>query len=348
MQRAFLSPAPIVDSVQARRNPWRVRCRHACCLAMFALVVSVAYRPVAAQMLGLYAGGAKIRDATHDRSHAWGLEYTEQVAPYFGLSLLYLNEGHLNDQRRDGFGMQAWARTSPLGGRLTLAAGVGPYYYFDTTRRGQADYANDHGLGLIYSLGAVMQVADRWSLQLRLNRVDPRKQSDTNVVLVGIGYQLDGAPARSSAIALYTAARPNEVTVFAGQTIVNSFESEPGVAAGIEYRRAFSRHVEWTVGFLKEGDGHFVRRKGITAQGWLTQWALDDQISFGIGLGPYLAVDRRDAGQADKRDRLAGMVSLSARYRFTPQWHARVTWNRVLADYDRDTDVLLVGAGYTF
>ena len=329
--------------------------RHACCLAMFALVVLVSYRPVAAQMLGLYAGRTEIRDATHDKSHAWGLEYVEQVAPHFGLSLLYLNEGHHSDQRRDGFGMQAWARTSPLGGRLTLAAGVGPYYYFDTTRRGQADYANDHGLGLIYSLAAVMQVADRWSLQLRLNRVDARKQFidarkqfDANMVLLGIGYQLDGAPARSSATASYAAARPNEVTVFAGQTIVNSFESERGVAAGIEYRRAFSRHVEWTVGFLKEGDGHLVRRKGITGQGWLTQWALDDRISFGIGLGPYLAVDRPNAGQADERERLAGMVSLSARYRFTPQWHARVTWDRVLTDYHRDTDVLLIGAGYTF
>ncbi|MEK7875631.1 MAG: hypothetical protein AAB325_05545 [Pseudomonadota bacterium] len=317
---------------------------------MFALVVSVAYRPVAAQMLGLYAGGTKIRDATHDRSHAWGLDYMEQVAPHFGFSLLYLNEGHPSDHRRDGFGMQAWARTSSLGGRLTLAAGVGPYYYFNTSRRGQADYANEHGLGLIYSLGAAMQVADRWSLLLRLNRVDARKQSDTNVVLLGIGYQLDGAPARSSATASYTAARPNEVTVFAGQTIVNSFESESerGLASGIEYRRAFSRHVEWTAGFLNESGGHVLRRKGIASQGWLTQWAQDDRISFGIGLGPYLAVDRRDAGQADKRDRLAGMVSLSARYRFTPQWHARVTWNRVLTDYDRDADVLLVGAGYTF
>src|SRR3989304_71954 len=128
--------------------------RHACCLAMFALVVLVSYRPVAAQMLGLYAGRTEIRDATHDKSHAWGLEYVEQVAPHFGLSLLYLNEGHPSDQRRDGFGMQAWARTSPLGGRLTLAAGVGPYYYFDTTRRGQAGYADDHGLGLISSLAA--------------------------------------------------------------------------------------------------------------------------------------------------------------------------------------------------
>lgn len=340
--------APVVDSVQARRKPSRVRRWRACGLPMFALVVLVSYRPVAAQMLGLYAGGMEIRNATHDKSYAWGLEYMEQVAPHFGLSLLYLNEGHPSDQRRDGFGMQAWARTSPLGGRLTLAAGVGPYYYFDTTRRGHVDYANDHGLGLIYSLAAVMQVADRWSLQLRLNRVDARKRFDTNVVLLGIGYQLDGAPARSSATALYTAARPNEVTVFAGQTTVNSFESERGVATSIEYRRAFSRHVEWTVGFLREGDGHLVRRKGITGQGWLTQRALEDRISFGIGFGPYLAVDRRNAGQADERERLAGMVSLSARYRFTPQWHARVTWNRVLTDHHRDTDLLLIGAGYTF
>ncbi len=333
---------------RARSMYTRVRRGSACYAAIFALAVLVFYRPVAGQTLGLYLGGVETRDAGRDRSHAWALEYTEQLAPHFALSLLYLNEGHPVDHHRDGFGAQAWFRTSPLGGRFALAAGVGPYYYFDTTSRGPGGYVNHHGLGLIYSLAAAVQVNDRWALQLRLNRVDARKQFDTNTWLLGIGYQLDGAPARSSVAAPYATTLPNEVTILAGQTIVNSFESERGGAAGIEYRRAYSRHLEWSVGFLKEGDGQRVNRKGISAQGWLMQSTSDNRISFGIGLGPYFTVERRNAAGLEEGERLAGMVSLSARYRFLSQWHARATWSRVFTNYSGDTDVLLIGAGYTF
>jgi hypothetical protein len=45
---------------------------------------------------------------------------------------------------------------------------------------------------------------------------------------------------------------------------------------------------------------------------------------------------------------LSGLVSLSASYRFTEHWAARVTWNRVVTRYSRDTDVLLGGVGYRF
>ena len=45
---------------------------------------------------------------------------------------------------------------------------------------------------------------------------------------------------------------------------------------------------------------------------------------------------------------LSGLVSISASYRFTQHWSARVTWNRVVTRYSRDTDVLLGGIGYWF
>lgn len=337
-----------VRALHAPSKPMRERRWRACCIAIFALTVLFFYQPVAGQTLGLYAGGMEMRDTGKDKSHAWELEYMEQLAPHFGLSLLYLNEGHPHGHHRDGFGTQAWFRTSPLGGRFSVAAGVGPYYYFDTIPREQANYANKHGYGLIYSLATDMQVDDRWSLQLRLSRVDARRQFDTNVVLLGIGYRFQSTPPRSSDAALYTATKTSEITVLAGQTIVNSLESTHGPAASIEYRRASHPHLEWSVGFLKQGDGHRVRGEGITTQGWLTQSTPDNRVTFGFGLGPYLAVNRRDAGSAEKSDRLAGMVSLSARYRLTPQWHTRATWNRVSSNDDRDTDVLLIGLGYTY
>ena len=39
---------------------------------------------------------------------------------------------------------------------------------------------------------------------------------------------------------------------------------------------------------------------------------------------------------------------MTASYRIGREWTARFSWNRVLSNYDRDTDVLLFGVGYRF
>jgi hypothetical protein len=41
-------------------------------------------------------------------------------------------------------------------------------------------------------------------------------------------------------------------------------------------------------------------------------------------------------------------VSISASYRVTQHWSARVTWNRVITRNSRDADVILAGIGYRF
>jgi outer membrane scaffolding protein for murein synthesis (MipA/OmpV family) len=45
---------------------------------------------------------------------------------------------------------------------------------------------------------------------------------------------------------------------------------------------------------------------------------------------------------------LSALVSISASYRITHSWSARVTWNRVVTRYSHDTDVILCGIGYRF
>jgi outer membrane scaffolding protein for murein synthesis (MipA/OmpV family) len=45
---------------------------------------------------------------------------------------------------------------------------------------------------------------------------------------------------------------------------------------------------------------------------------------------------------------LSALVSISASYRITHNWSARVTWNRVVTRYSHDTDVILCGIGYRF
>ena len=84
----------------------------------------------------------------------------------------------------------------------------------------------------------------------------------------------------------------NEVTVFVGQTIVNSFESEKSVAAAIEYRRRLSRQIDWTFSGLYEGDNRLVRRNGVMTQLWVTKELLDDALSVGAGAGAYFNLSR--------------------------------------------------------
>jgi hypothetical protein len=68
----------------------------------------------------------------------------------------YLKEGHPKQHHRDGLGAQFWLHTAVPQRGWSFAAGIGPYYYFDTTTGSGSlsDYRNDHGWGQLMSLSA--------------------------------------------------------------------------------------------------------------------------------------------------------------------------------------------------
>jgi len=39
---------------------------------------------------------------------------------------------------------------------------------------------------------------------------------------------------------------------------------------------------------------------------------------------------------------------MTASYRFMPRWTVRLSWNRVVTNYNSDSDIVLVGIGYLF
>ncbi len=75
-----------------------------------------------------------------------------------------------------------------------------------------------------------------------------------------------------------------------------------------------------------------------------------DRLVLGIGFGPYLAIDRyRTPLPGEARDsKFSWIFTATAAYRFSPRWDARLSWNRINTNYNRDTDVILLGAGYRF
>ncbi len=315
--------------------------------ALVAAGVLGAASPAAAQAFTAY-GGILRTEETGEHAIPWALEYTTPVREPLGMGLLYLNQGHIDAHHRDGLAAQLWLRTPQTSHGVMFRAGVGPFYFFDTATEGSG-YANRHGTGVVYSVAADWQMHNRWYVALHATHVHTRHSFDTSSVMLGVGYHWEKGITEEEPPPGVPVPPAREIDAMLGRTVVNSFDSEHSVAVALEYRRSLRRWADWTITAINEGDARVIRRNGIASQFWLVRRAHDDRVALAFGLGPYIAIDNHEHAVAEGgRERLAGLVSFSARYSFTPRWHVRVTWSRVLADYSRDTDIFLAGVGYGF
>jgi hypothetical protein len=302
----------------------------------------------AAQELTLSAGATRT-DEPAANTYGWVITYSHELSPHFFASLSYQNEGHVPGHHRDGHAAQLWAR-APLGDRWSIAGGVGPYRYFDTTvAESGGRYSDAHGWGFISSVALLWESPQKpWFYQLRMDRISTASSLDSTAFMFGVGYRLpqDGIHFMRELSAEGVRLPRNELSLLAGQTIVNSLESETSrVAGSVEYRHAFGQYLRGTVAWMDEGDARLIRRNGIVTQLWLEPTFDDARYTLGAGLGTYLAVDQyRD----DKGSFASGIVTLTASHRLGQRWVARFSWNRIVTKYDRDTDIILLGVGYRF
>jgi hypothetical protein len=264
-------------------------------------------------------------------------------------SATYLNEGHVPFHKRDGFAFQLWGREQLIGRRLSLAAGVGPYLYYDTHITASptgASYADEHGVGAIASVAATFYTGGRLFFQARGNWIVTGRTSEIVTATVGFGFRLD--PSRTpepsnGAGDQNTRAASNEVTVLAGRATLNSVEHGDAFSQSVEYRRGLTHTLDWTIGWLDEGK--LIARAGPTAQLWAVRAFFADRLALGIGFGPYLARDRHGE---DDTTRLTYLASLTGRFQFLPRWALRGTFHRVTTSDSRDSDLFLIGVSYLF
>lgn len=313
------------------------------CFSALALVAALASTAPAADLY-LLGGGLK-SFGPGDNTYSWQLEYRQDILKHLAGGISYLNEGHITRHHRDGYTAQAWGRTELADYRLTLAAGLGPYLFLDTERGliPQA-YSNLHGVKAMLSLAAAWHTTKDFTFEVRSNFVGLGPSFDTASVLAGIGYHFDPdlKPVDPKAVQ----DPKNELTVMAGQTIVNSFDSQKSVAVEVEYRRMLLRHLDATFSYLHEGDNRLVRRDGVMAQLWATQELVEGMFSVAAGIGPYFDLGEYHNPTSDKT--VSGLLTLTGSYRFAPHWSARLSWNRMVTSYDRDTDVIVGGIGYRY
>ena len=297
-------------------------------------------------------GGLISSHENHSSSYSWQISYMEGLGDHFGWSFSWLNEGHLPDHHRDGPTLQLWARTNILNRRLSLAAGAGPYLSFDTQHQPDGSFRNEKDWGGVFSLAATWDTESRWLLQARVNNVWLDRNIDTISLLFGVGYQLDpgSSPgARTTGSPKTWSKTNNEITAFLGRSIVNG-PHDNTFAIGIEYRRGIAHYLEWTVGYIDEGDNTVINRKGITTQLWPKRSFFDDRLTLGVGFGVYLAFDKRRNPESDIGNDafITGLTTVTGSYHLSQRFLIRMSWSRIITDYNRDTDVILAGLGYRF
>jgi hypothetical protein len=309
-------------------------------IAALALAASAS---LSAQEVAVQAGGLRVHEQK-ESSFSAGYSYTHPVNEHLALSLAYLNEGHPSEHHRDGVAGEAWLRSRPNRPGWSFGAGVGAYYYFDTTDLHQGAYTNDHGWAPIWSLQATYHYADsRWYNQLQMNRISPRGKDSTTSVMAAVGYQFNGV--KGDKLHLDGPSSDDTLSLFAGQGITNSLSSERARVTALEYRRAIGRYVDWTVTAIDEGKRVRGQRNGAATQLWLIR-SLNPKVELGMGAGPYFNV-KVPEGEG-QRSHKAGLVSIASRYHLAKRIVAELSWSRVVTDYHRDADLLLLGAGYSF
>jgi hypothetical protein len=304
-----------------------------------------------AQEFSALAGGSR-SNGPSESSYAWTFSYLQSLDAHDALSYSWLNEGHFPGHHRDGFALEYWRRAWFFDRKLALGAGIGGYFYFDTTAAdAPRRYSDVHGIALIYSVSATYYPNPHWFYQLSVNRTYSRNSINTTTALAGIGYRLDALPTTHTS---FDGTRPgpgsgDELTVFYGRTEVNSLRSPGSWARGVEYRHGFGPYVDATVSWLDEGKTVLTRRNGAAVQAWLGRSFFGNTLRLAVGAGPYVAVDTyRASGTTQTDDKVSLLVTMSASYQMTRHWLVRASWNRVLTGYDKDSDIYLAGVGYRF
>ncbi len=288
---------------------------------------------------------------TDETTYGWQLDFRHNFEGPLAASASWINEGHFRDHHRDGLAGEIWGRIPIANAKVSFAFGGGAYLYFDTKRRTNGSHENEHGWAPILSVSASYYADSPWFVRLAANHIRPPGDIDTNAFLLGFGYRLGRGPVEQPSRSRPAGEPPpattgTELTLFLGEVIHNGLESRAGIAAGIEYRRGLARNLDWTLSWLNEDNPGGIRRSGLATQVWLVDSFIRRRLVLGIGGGLYAFYDRQPPPGTHNPVDLAGLITLTGGYRFAERWIARLSWNRVMTDNDRDADVIVLGAGY--
>jgi hypothetical protein len=258
------------------------------------------------------------------------------------LDVVYYNEGHPDNNHRDGFALQEVVSVRTPGGRLGAELGIGPYLSMNTTVI-DGRQLDDTRWGLLLSAALRIGLSDgpdSAHLRIGFNHVAMREVHRSNALMLGFGRQF-GAAAPDPDIT------PGIGATWFGVSGGAAVTSMPGTGTGritvLEASRDLNRgpaHWAGSARLLFEGsDGVRVDRHGLAGQLWYVQ-QVTPRFSMSAGVGPYVARNRRD----DNQTRANLLVSLQAERALSDRTRVFFSFDRVKTFLRRDDrDLFLVG-----
>lgn len=326
--------------------------------AWLLVVLALSAAGLRAQELSILYGGTALT-GLRSSTYAYAVDYNQQLFRNLSGSISWINEGHLPGHHRDGTAAELWLELPVFKERFTLSAGAGGYYYYDTQPTATGDSINVHGTAPILSLSATAYFADRWFARALYNRIQPRDNFHSDTLLLGVGYWFGrGNRPRAGRLGSEPEEKhyvtDNEFTVFTGTSVVNASGNLKGESYAAEYRRGLLPHLDGSVSFTYEGDPRIVRRSGVGVQVWPVNTFFNHRIAVGLGLGAYVYIDNKHLGPSRQlapglsvnTPAVAPLISPTFAVRLSESWLVRLMMHRVVTNYNRDSDVFLVGAGY--
>jgi hypothetical protein len=278
--------------------------------------------------------------ANQDISSAIEVSFERRLSDYFSLEGAYINEGHFQDHHRDSVAIQLFAQRRVLNDRIRLRVGVGPQLYFDTRSANNPEGSTDaHGIGLLGTMGAELELAHGLFLEARGNGALDQNDFASAQALFGLGYHLGPPDPRDTG--------PDQhkymMFVLGGQSIRNSFASERGAAvmAGLE-REQILGVVGVRASYLRLGSLN--DRQGLATELSAVERFFEQRLRLAATLGSFLYGDTTSDGR--KQFGVAGLVGAHAGWRVFPDLDVLVSAMREFGN--QDYDLLLAGLGGRF
>jgi hypothetical protein len=261
--------------------------------------------------------------------------------------VVYYNEGHPDNNHRDGYALQEVVSVRTAGGRLGAELGIGPYLSMNTTFI-DGRHLDDTRWGLLLSAAlriALSEGPDSAHLRIGFNHVAMREVHRSNALMLGFGRQF-GASAPDPDTA------PGIGATWFGISGGAAVTSMPGTGTGritvFEASRDLNHgpaHWAGSARLLFEGsDGVRVDRRGLAGQLSYVQ-QVTPRFSMSAGIGPYVARNRRD----DNQTRANLLMSLQAERALSDRTRVFFSFDRVKTFLRRDDrDLFLVGVRKRF
>jgi hypothetical protein len=249
------------------------------------------------------------------------------------VDIFHYNEGHADNNHRDGFGSQIVIRKD-INQIIKVEAGVGPYFSMNTTKIDGTEY-DDPRLGALVTL-AVLANMDRFSpglhLRFAVNHVTMPGAVSTNGFMVGIGKDFDFL-SNGHEEAASGSQDPVWFSVMAGDSKTNHGGTKATMGYAVEAKK-YSTEGPWaqSVSAIMEGDdGSRVDRQGVAYQGWFVQ-PVSENWTASAGIGPYAAKNSRESGAE-----IDGLITIQVERSIGKNWKVFANFNRV-ASFRKNND----------